>query len=42
MGGGGFMIHFRHVALGAEASYQAMKSSSFRGFSVGPVLAIGF
>jgi hypothetical protein len=42
MGGGGFMIHFNHFAIGAEASYQLITKTQFKGFSVGPILAIGF
>ncbi len=42
MGGGGFMIHFRPVAFGVEASYQTITGTSFRGFGVGPIIAIGF
>lgn len=42
LGGGGFMIHFRPVAFGAEAAYQTITGTPFRGFSFGPILAIGF
>lgn len=42
MGGGGFMIHFTRIALGAEASYQVITGTPFKGFGVGPILAIGF
>ena len=42
MGGGGFMIHFTRVAFGAEASYQVITGTPFKGFGVGPILAIGF
>lgn len=42
MGGGGFMIHFTRVAFGAEASYQVITGTGFKGFGVGPILAIGF
>jgi hypothetical protein len=42
MGGGGFMIHFKPVAFGAEASYQAITGSSFKGWGIGPILALGF
>ena len=42
MGGGGFMIHFSRVAFGAEASYQVITGTPFKGFGVGPILAIGF
>ncbi len=42
MGGGGFMIHFRHIALGAEVSYQTITGTEFNGISVGPIIAISF
>jgi hypothetical protein len=42
MGGGGFMIYFRPVAFGAEASYQVITGTNFKGFGIGPILAIGF
>ncbi|HVH41058.1 MAG TPA: hypothetical protein VM925_01905 [Labilithrix sp.] len=42
MGGGGFMIHFTRVAFGAEASYQTIAGTGFRGFGLGPILALGF
>jgi hypothetical protein len=42
MGGGGFMIHFTRIAFGAEASYQVITGTDFKGFGVGPILAIGF
>jgi hypothetical protein len=42
MGGGGFMIHFSRIAFGAEASYQVITGTDFKGFGVGPILAIGF
>jgi hypothetical protein len=42
MGGGGFMIHFTRVAFGAEASYQVITGTPFKGFGFGPILAIGF
>jgi len=42
MGGGGFMVHATHFALGVEASYQVITGTDFRGFGVGPILAIGF
>lgn len=42
MGGGGFMIHFTRVAFGAEASYQVITGTPFKGFGVGPILALGF
>lgn len=40
--GGGFMVHFRHVALGAEVSYQAITGTGFKGIGFGPILAFGF
>lgn len=42
LGGVGFMIHFRPVAFGAEASYQTITGTKFHGFGVGPILALGF
>jgi hypothetical protein len=42
MGGGGFMIHFTRIAFGAEASYQVITGTNFKGLSVGPILAFGF
>jgi len=42
MGGGGFMIHFTRIAFGAEASYQVVTGTGFKGFGIGPILAIGF
>lgn len=42
MGGGGFMIHFTRLAIGAEASYQVITGTRFKGFGVGPILALGF
>lgn len=41
--GGGFMIHFtRSFALGAEASYQTITGTGFKGFGVGPIIAFAF
>lgn len=41
--GGGFMIHFtRSFALGAEANYQAITGTGFKGFGVGPIIAFAF
>jgi hypothetical protein len=41
--GGGFMVHpSRAFAIGAEANYQAIAGTGFRGFGVGPILALGF
>jgi len=42
MGGGGFMLHFTGIAFGAEVSYQTITSTEFAGWSVGPLLALGF
>ena len=42
LGGGGFMIHFPRVAFGAEAQYQVVTGTDFKGVGVGPILAIGF
>lgn len=41
-GGGGFMIYFRPLAIGAEVTYQTITGTKFRGIGVGPILAIGF
>ena len=41
--GGGFMIHFtRSFGLGAEANYQVVTGTPFKGFGVGPIIAIAF
>ena len=42
LGGVGFMIHFRPIAFGAEASYQTITGTKFQGWGVGPILAFGF
>jgi hypothetical protein len=42
LAGGGFMVHFTKVVLGAEAMYQTMPGTDFSGLSIGPILAIGF
>lgn len=43
LGGGGFMVHVSPAfAIGAEANYQTITGTGFRGFGVGPILAIGF
>ena len=42
LGGGGFMIHFPRIAFGAEAQYQVVTGTGFKGVGVGPILAIGF
>jgi hypothetical protein len=39
-GGGGAVVYFTHFAIGAEASYQLITGTSFKGFGVGPVLAL--
>ncbi|HVJ92856.1 MAG TPA: hypothetical protein VM580_23810 [Labilithrix sp.] len=41
MGGVGFMVHFKRVALGLEGSYQLITGTDFAGFGFGPILAIG-
>lgn len=42
-GGGGFMIHFTaRFALGAEANYQVITGTGFKGFGVGPIIAFAF
>jgi hypothetical protein len=42
-GGGGFMIHFtRSFALGAEATYQVITGTEFRGVAIGPIIAFAF
>jgi hypothetical protein len=41
-GGGGFLIHFRPIAFGAEVSYTVITGTGFKGIGVGPILAIGF
>lgn len=42
MAGGGFMLHFSpRFALGAEATYQVITGTGFKGLGVGPILAIG-
>ena len=42
LGGGGFMIHYPRIAFGAEAQYQVVTGTDFKGVGVGPILAIGF
>ena len=42
LGGGGLMVHFSSVAVGVEASYQVITGTSFKGFGIGPILALGF
>lgn len=42
-GGGGFMLHFtRSFALGAEATYQVITGTEFRGVAIGPIIAFAF
>jgi len=41
--GGGFMLHFSwKFGLGVEANYQVVTGTDFRGFGIGPILAIAF
>ena len=42
MVGGGFMVHVRHFALGAEVSYQAITGTGFKGIGFGPIIAFGY
>ena len=43
LGGGSFMIHFTwKFGLGVEANYQAITGTEFRGFGVGPIVALAF
>jgi hypothetical protein len=43
LGGGGFMIHFSlKFGLGVEANYQVVTGTGFKGFGVGPILALAF
>lgn len=43
LGGGGFMIHFTmKFGLGVEANYQIITGTDFKGFGVGPILALAF
>ncbi|MDB4946932.1 MAG: hypothetical protein JWP97_6466 [Labilithrix sp.] len=43
MVGGGFMVHFTmRFGLGVEANYQVITGSDFKGFGVGPILALAF
>lgn len=42
-GGGGFMVHFTPgFALGVEANYQVITGTGFKGFGVGPIIALAF
>jgi hypothetical protein len=42
MAGAGFMLHFTHVAFGAEGTYTRITGTEFKGFGLGPILAFGF
>ncbi len=43
LGGGGFMIHFTmKFGLGVEANYQVITGTEFKGFGIGPILALAF
>ena len=43
LGGGGFMIHFTmKFGLGVEANYQVITGTDFKGFGIGPILALAF
>jgi len=43
LGGGGFMVHFTpRFGLGVEANYQLITGTEFKGFGVGPILALAF
>lgn len=43
LGGGGFMVHFSmKLGLGVEANYQAITGTGFKGFGIGPILALAF
>jgi len=43
LGGGGFMVHFSmKFGLGVEANYQAVAGTGFKGFGIGPILALAF
>jgi hypothetical protein len=43
LGGGGFMIHFTwKFGLGVEANYQVITGTEFKGFGVGPIIALAF
>ena len=43
LGGGGFMVHFSmKFGLGVEANYQAITGTDFKGFGIGPILALAF
>lgn len=43
LGGGGLMIHVgRVLAVGVEATYQAVTGTEFKTLAIGPALSIGF
>jgi len=43
LGGGGFMIHFSmKFGLGVEANYQVITGTPFKGFGIGPIIALAF
>jgi len=43
LGGGGFMVHFSmKFGLGVEANYQTITGTDFKGFGIGPILALAF
>jgi len=43
LGGGGFMVHFSmNFGLGVEANYQVVTGTDFKGFGIGPILALAF
>lgn len=43
LGGGGFMVHFTmKFGLGVEANYQVITGTEFRGFGIGPIIALAF
>lgn len=42
LGGGGLMIHFgRLFGIGAEATYQTIRSTDFGGVAIGPMISFG-
>lgn len=42
LGGGGLMIHFgRVLAIGAEATYEAITGTEYKALSIGPAIHIG-
>ncbi|CAN5925456.1 hypothetical protein BH11MYX4_BH11MYX4_03550 [soil metagenome] len=43
LGGGGFMVHFSmKLGLGVEANYQVITGTPFKGFGIGPIIALAF